>query len=285
MSGKLNEEGGPMRLDTDQAPLTFKPFEESRKYMFWGPNQPVDDNNPETYYPPSGFKQRSPLVIPRVARFLAVDWVSSQWTGSHLDPSNNTINTYFPSAEIFDTIWPSVRNALSARYADKYFYAQKYRRQCVLDGVAPAKGKESEKWFGTNMLNIVIVSEPLGYLNPAVNQYSLIWPPPGWTEAESRIVPYLKRWPKFKTIFYVDRASLQYVMEHTFIPEDNVSTPPVPQRPSDSDVLAMLDYTTTQLQNYCAANSEWAEYGGTLTSQVEANYFFGLLDAHLKYTQ
>jgi hypothetical protein len=284
MSGKLNETRGPIRLDTDRAPITTKPFEDGRKLMFWGPNQQVSDVDPTIYNPPSGLTTKSPLILPRVARFLSIDTVSLQWCTAHLDPLNDNFNTVKPDLSVLATTWPTVRADLAARYAGKYFYGQKYRRQCLLDGVAPTKNRETEKWFGTNMLNIVIVSEPIGYTNPGVNHYTLTWPPAGWTLAVNRIVPYLRRWPALRTIFYVDRAKMASLMANNFHrPEDNVSTPAIPERPSDSDVLTMMDYTITHLTEFCTDNSSWCEYGGTLTSQVDANYFYPLLDEHLRY--
>jgi hypothetical protein len=285
MPAKINEERGPPRLDTDNAPITWQPFIDGRKLMFWGPNQAVVDSNPATYNPPSGFKNYSPLVLPRVARFLSLNRITATWHQAHLNPLDNTFNIIKPDLSVLDTTWPSIRDELTARYTGKYFYAQKYQRQNMLNAVAPTEGRETEKWFGTNILNVVVISEPIAYTNPSVNKYTLTWPIASWTATLGRITPYLHRWPRLRTVFYYDRYNMQRLVTNNFrIPEDNVSTPPVPELPTDSDVLPMMDYSITQLTQFCTDNSEWAEYGGTITSQPTSEYFHALLDDHLRYT-
>lgn len=155
--------------------------------------------------------------------------------------------------------YDAVGAALESQYPKRQLYHQKFENDNWWEALLPALGPPLEplKYFGVKSLNIFIVQKPYGWVDTG-GGYEFTWPPVGMNEAfDSRP---LDQFASYKTIIYVDTHIADVVQSEC----------------PESAMPEMMDRTASAFEEFC--DREGFEWGGRITSVVDASYFQGVID-------
>lgn len=167
--------------------------------------------------------------------------------------------------------WTVVGNALIDNYHanestvnTKYFNHFEFEEDQPLAAVVPLIG--IDKFFGTAVLNFLIISKPFGWSGvDGGDKGTYSWPPAGYTDARDRLIASYKYFAYYQTLVWLDMSS-------------NGTECPDP-----SAWVEMMNMTKTGIITMC---EELVDYGfvymGEITSDVDASFFTPYADDHFK---
>lgn len=154
------------------------------------------------------------------------------------------------------TLWKDIGDTLAnVKYKSRYITPEQYIAENPFEAFSVPPGIEN--FFGTKVLNIFIVAQPIGWI-PSGSTWVESWPPAGWNDCKDRHIELYSRFTQYKTLVYTDFNIVNKVM--TANPSSMMQT--------------MMEATEGKMQDVC---SELADYGWEfkerITAAVEANYF------------
>lgn len=160
-------------------------------------------------------------------------------------------------AHIPYTLWTDIGNTLAnVKYKERYITPERYIADNPLEALVALP--DVEKFFGTKVLNIFIVAQPIGWVK-AGEDWVENWPPPGWDACRDRHIATYSRFTKYKTLVYTDFNIVNKVMAAN----------------SNSLMRQMMEATEGKLQyQLCPQLADYGwEFKERITAAVEANYF------------
>lgn len=170
----------------------------------------------------------------------------------------------------FVSPWPAVGDQLDAMYPKEYLFKHGYEQDHYLELLIPQEtwtGPEGAvdiregKFFGTKVQTIFIAQMPYGWEKDG-DTWTFRWA--NMTSAYSlKVQEYVERWgairdrfPYFECLIYGDLYTATEIQ----------------RRHPGSDMPHMMRRTITKLQQTCLLMPGFT-YAGTITTQVEANFF------------
>lgn len=108
--------------------------------------------------------------------------------------------------------WPGVGadlvdeyQAYDMRFASKYFHHFEFTETDPLAPVVPLV--DVEKFFGTSVLNILIISKPYGWTGvDGGDKGTFSWPPDGYEASKARLIEGYKYFASYETLVWLDMS-------------------------------------------------------------------------------
>lgn len=160
--------------------------------------------------------------------------------------------------------WPVVGESLKVgKYEKRYVTPEKY--------IAPANPIENlvvppgiENFFGTKVLNILIVAVPYGWVKAGGFWSEGTWPYPGLEDAKARHIATYSKFTKYETHVFMDFNIVNLIMAAQ--PGSRFET--------------MMDTVRGRMISIC---NDLTNYGWTMhpniTGPVEADFFYPIIDS------
>lgn len=146
----------------------------------------------------------------------------------------------------------------------KYFNHFEFTEDEPLAAVVPLVG--IDKFFGTCVQNILIISKPFGWSGvDGGDKGTYSWPPDGYADSKARLIASFKYFAFYQTLVWMDRSS------------DGSECP------DPTDWVTMMDSTRDGIMAMC---DELAAYGfvymGEITTDVDMSFFTPFMNDHFK---
>lgn len=169
--------------------------------------------------------------------------------------------------------WDTVGDALVANYhandatiKTQYFNHFEFEEDQPLAAVVPLQ--TVDKFFGTAVLNFLIISKPFGWSGvDGGDKGTYSWPPPGYADAKARLIAGFKYFAYYQTLVWMDMSS-----------DGSECSDP-------SSWTDMMNSTKSGIMSMC---DELAMYGftymGEITSDIDSSFFTPYADSHFART-
>lgn len=163
-------------------------------------------------------------------------------------------------ADIAYPLWEDNGDALVEHYDPKYVTPERYQAVPIKAVVVLP---EVEQFFGTRVCNILIIAQPVGWVQNGDGEWVEQWPPEGFVEAVARHIETYGKFTEYNTFVWIDRYAETLIV---------AATP-------DSRVPEMMAATSGRFEDVC---DELADYGfhfmGEISSAVGPEFFYSTID-------